>query len=256
MVTDVEEPEASWVALLPKALRFLHDVPGESGLSPYEVVFGRHRPLQGLPHQPPREAEGALAFMERMRKLDITVAQKLNELHEKRWAQINSKRREPPPFERGSKVWYKPEPQPGRDKLDPRWKRGVVAERVGRDSYVVELAPGLRREAHRSQLKPHVDDEYNTSPLPLFYFSGKATPVQVGPDEWTVESIEGHRINKGTGQHEFLVRWKDWDPTDLQWQPWQKFFQLCNEEVLDFCTRNNIALNLVEWHKKKEKGRP
>ena len=137
LVTDIDEPEASWVMLLPKALRHLHDVPGESGLSPYEVVFGRHRPLHGLPHEPPREADDALDFLERMKQLDTAVAAHLNTLHSSRWAKINAKRREPPPFQVSAKVWYRPEPQPGRDKLAPRWKRGIVQERVGRDSYVV-----------------------------------------------------------------------------------------------------------------------
>ena len=255
LTVDVEVPEASWVTLLPKALRHLHDAPGESGLSPYEIVFGRHRPLQGLPQQPPREAEGALEFLERMRQLDISVAKRLNELHEKRWRTINSKRRAPPPFVVGSKVWYKPEPQPGRDKLDPHWKRGVVAGRVGRDSYVVELGPGVRREAHRSQLKPHVDDVFSTAPLDLFYFSGKATPISTGPDDWIVEGIEGHRVNPTTGDLEFLVRWQGWDPTDLQWEPVRNFFQLCNTEVLEYCDGQDIPLNLLEILKVKGKKR-
>ena len=192
--------------------------------------------------------------MERMRQLDQMVANSLNELHAKRWAQINSKRRDPPPFEVGAKVWYRPEPQPGRDKLAPRWKRGVVVSRVGRDSYEVDLGPSTQ-SAHRSQLKPHVDDEFSTSPLPLFYFSGKATPVEVGPDDWIVEKIADHRINVKTGEHEFLVQWKDWDPADLQWQPWRKFFQLCNEHVLDFCEKNKIDVNLVEWHRARQKDK-
>jgi hypothetical protein len=125
---------------------------------------------------------------------------------------------------------------------------------VVRDSYEVDLGPSTQN-AHRSQLKPHVDDEFSTSPLPLFYFSGKATPVEVGPDDWVVEKIEDHRINVKTGEHEFLVQWKDWDPADQQWQPWRNFFQLCNEQVLDFCEKNKIDVDLVEWHRAKRKDK-
>ena len=52
----------SWVDLLPRALRSIHDAPGESGYSAYELVFGRHRPMAGLPHQPRRETEEANQF--------------------------------------------------------------------------------------------------------------------------------------------------------------------------------------------------
>jgi len=175
------------VVLLPKAIRHLHDAPGEAGISHYEIVFGRHRPLQGLPCASPQEAEGAAQFIDRMRAQDERIAARLNALHKTRWEKINSKRMDPPPFEVGATVWYRPEPKPGFDKLAPLWRRSVVSERVGHASYVVEVAPKVKRKAHRSQLKPHAEDASSSTPLPLFYFSGKAAPLEVGPDEWIVE---------------------------------------------------------------------
>jgi hypothetical protein len=256
LVTDITVPEASWVTLLPKALRHLHDAPGESGYSPYEIVFGRHRPLQGLPRDPPREAEDATDFLDRMQNITLKVAEKLNKTHEKRWKQINAKRRDPPPLAVGAKVWYRPEPQPGTDKLAPKWKRGVVLARVSHHGYVVELGPDKRQEAYRDQLKPHTEDVYNTSPLPLFYFSGKASPVAVGPDDYDVDKILNHQVNKKTGELEFLVRWKDWDPSDLKWEPWSQFFHI-NDEVVSYCAENNIPLEMVELSRKRiiDKGK-
>ena len=63
-----------WVEALPAVLRCLHDTKGEAGLSPYEIVFGRERPLAGLPYTPPREAEDAVQFMQRQREFDQKVA--------------------------------------------------------------------------------------------------------------------------------------------------------------------------------------
>ena len=37
------EHQINWVEALPLVLKQYHDAPGESGYSPYEVVFGRHR---------------------------------------------------------------------------------------------------------------------------------------------------------------------------------------------------------------------
>jgi transposase InsO family protein len=64
LIADRAVPEVSWVDLLPRALRAIHDAPGESGFSPYELVFGRHRPLANLPYTPEREAEEAKEFFQ------------------------------------------------------------------------------------------------------------------------------------------------------------------------------------------------
>ena len=78
LIADEEEPGVTWVELLPKVLRCIHDAPGESGFSPYEIIFGRHRPLQGAPYTPERRAEDAVTFFDRMAKLDRKVAAILN----------------------------------------------------------------------------------------------------------------------------------------------------------------------------------
>ena len=98
-----------------------------------------------------------------------------------------------------------------------------------------------------------MDDVFSSSPLDLFYLSGKATPINTGLDDWIVEGIEGHRVNPSSGDLEFLVRWQGWDPTDLQWEPLRNFFQLCNDELLEYCDRHDITLNLVELFKVKGK---
>ena len=40
-----EEEKSCWVELIPHVLSKYHDMPGVSGLSPYEIVYGRQRPL-------------------------------------------------------------------------------------------------------------------------------------------------------------------------------------------------------------------
>ena len=42
----------NWVEALPRALRLHHDLVGEAGLSPYQILFGRERNLAGLPYKP------------------------------------------------------------------------------------------------------------------------------------------------------------------------------------------------------------
>ena len=122
LITDHEEPLCNWVELLPKALRLIHDTPGEHGLSPYEIVFGRHRPLGGMPYRPVRETFGATTFLKLMDDLRQVAAERMNKIHEKRAKSVNAHRRDPPPLKVGDTVWYRPEPKGGRDKLEPHWK--------------------------------------------------------------------------------------------------------------------------------------
>ena len=75
----------NWVEALPIALDRTHDVKGVTGLSPYEILFGRQRPLANAPYYPLRECEDATTFMNHMDEIDRRVAEILNEKTRKRW---------------------------------------------------------------------------------------------------------------------------------------------------------------------------
>ena len=64
----------NWVEMIPGVLRRLHDAPGESGLSPYEIVFGRERFCARVPYDPPKVCEDAQEFFEQMSANDRRVA--------------------------------------------------------------------------------------------------------------------------------------------------------------------------------------
>jgi hypothetical protein len=71
-----------------------------------KFLFGRHRPLAGVPYTPPRECEDAKQFFKRMKEIDLAVAQTLNEKHAKQKERVNRGREEPPPLNVADKVWY------------------------------------------------------------------------------------------------------------------------------------------------------
>ena len=47
-----ENKSIHWVEALSQTLDRYHDVPNLSGLSPYQIIFGRHRPLGNVPYTP------------------------------------------------------------------------------------------------------------------------------------------------------------------------------------------------------------
>ena len=182
-IADVHEPGVTWVEFIPKALRVIQDTQGESGLSPYEILFVWGRPLQGLPYISEPFCHDATEWVERQQHLHQEVARVLQHQHQVRANAANWKRRNPPALEVGTKVWYRPEPQPGRDKLDPTWKGpGRILERVGASSYIVTVNGKTRQEAHRSQLYPHAEDDTGYTNFPMYYFSGEPQRWSLSPE--------------------------------------------------------------------------
>ena len=75
--------QVNWVEALPRVLHIYHDRVGTCGYSPYQLLFGRERPLAGLPYTPLRQCEGADDFLQRMAGLDVKIAATMNALHDK-----------------------------------------------------------------------------------------------------------------------------------------------------------------------------
>ena len=223
----------NWAECLPAALRIIHDVKGEGGLSPYEVVFGRQRPLGGIPYVPLRRAEEAEEFFARIREQELAVSKNLNDLHAKRAAYENQSRPNPPAFASGDKVWYK-RPTAAVHSTSAKLASYclgpcIVKSRVGQASYEVEVRPGTIQRVHVSQLKPHREDSFGGPPLLVNYFQSSGEEAEdVTPDEWDVESILQHRVRDG--KLEFLTKWEGFDTTQATWEGITQFFPRFNEQ--------------------------
>jgi hypothetical protein len=100
------QDHVNWVEALPMVIDRLHDVVGESGFSPYEILFGRQRPIGNLPYPCELNCEDAQSFFRRQHEIGLKVADALNDLHSKRSAYQNSQLTEKDPFKIGDKVWY------------------------------------------------------------------------------------------------------------------------------------------------------
>ena len=96
-----------WVEALPQVLDKIHDVRGETGYTPYEIVFGRQRPLAQVPASSPHECQDASEFFAHMKHIDERVSDMLNEHHAKLAARLNNTRADSSTFQLGDKVWYR-----------------------------------------------------------------------------------------------------------------------------------------------------
>ena len=231
-----------WVEMLPMVVDRINDTPGVSGISPYHILFGRDRPLGGLPYKPPREAEDARAFFARQEELAKQAAKIVNELHAKEFARINSSRPNRTPFNVGDMVWYT-RPPASADKTASEWTGPhVIALREGASSYQVEVKPGVTIKAHISQLKPHFDCKLAGTYIPLHYHQRTVVEGRSEPDYYIVDTILGHRLTS-QGKLEFRTKWQGSD--QITWEPAANFVNEYNQDMVKYCKQNNIVLDII-----------
>ena len=229
----------NWVEALPVALDRTHDVKGVSGLSPYEILFGRERSLANLPNLPLRECEDATEFFKRMQELDKKVARVVNERHRKEVEKLNKKHRPHEPFAPGDKVWYR-RPENSGGKMDTRWIGPArVVAREGQESYLIELLEGVIKKAPRRFLKAFVEDKFNGEPIPMFYHRRTVTDPHVHPDEYIVDKIIGDRV-RPDGSREYLTKWMGESEEDATWEPINAFVSRYNSDWVAYCARKKI----------------
>ena len=234
----------SWYEGLPRAVRMIHDLPGESGLSPYEILYGRHRPYAGVPYQPPTKMEDAVAFFQRQKDTDQKIATALQELHEKRAKSVNENRKELSVLEVGSKVWWlRPRGQTG-DKLETEWVGPCkILGRKSAHTYTIENRAGHTVDAHRCQLKPHREDTHHHEPLALFHFKQAISDTEAGIQEWEVEAITAHKFENA--ELKFLVKWAGHE--QKTWEPIGHFFHRYAKEFVRYCSEKNINPDIIGY---------
>ena len=159
----------NWVEALPRVIDRIHDTPGETGLTPYEILFGRERYTAHVPYRPPKDCEDAQEFFKRMFEVDEKVARILNAKHKREAQGINRGRKDLKPLEIGRTVWYRRQEGSG-TKIDTRWVGPcVIVAREGEYSYVIKTSQNATVKALRSYLKEYLKDSFNESPKPIFF---------------------------------------------------------------------------------------
>lgn len=181
-----------------------------------------------------------------MANIDKLVAQKLKDLHEKQIKKINERRNDLEPFQPGDTVYYR-RPEGSGNKLDTRWLGpAIVKAREGERSYLIEVKEGVTIKAHRSFLKKCLNQTFQGQPIPLFYHKRTVIDPEAQVDEWIVEKILRHRINK-KGEVEFLTQWKGFDATAATWEPVGNFIHRFNTDFLEYCQNKGIPIDVTRY---------
>ena len=119
-----------------------------------------------------------------------------------------------------------------------------VLERVGDQSYVVQLSPSRTFQVHASHMKPFVEDPLGKHVVDLHHFLPTHEELGVTPNEWTVDKIIRHRTGKD-GRPEFLTRWEGYK--EETWEPLENFVIRLNSDWLQYCIDKRLRIDLTEF---------
>lgn len=232
--------EINWVEALPHALRIHHDVPGPTGWSPYEVVFGRPRSLADLPNSMDTLHEDAEEFFQRMENMDRKISSNMNAMHEAQQAKINARRREGHQYNVGDKVWVmRPKPLGGH-KIQPWWAGPYpIVEREGAQSFVLQWSDTEVLRVHADQLKPWIGDALQSHGIPIKY--RHTDPHDDLPMKIAI--IRAHR--EGPYGLEFLIHWEGSTPVEDTWEPMASFIRIRSHEWRDYCESHQLPISLA-----------
>jgi transposase InsO family protein len=205
------ESGINWVEALPRALFIHHGIPGETGLSPHQIVFGRDRSVTGVPYPTDPECEDARDFIERIQELDKKISQTLTERHRKTQESLNRKRKSRPAFSVGDQVWYLRPKGVGGNKISTWWTGPFrIHARTGASSYELEIQPGKFHECHADQLKPGPPLPETSEGVPLFFNRSLRGPSP------RVEFVRQHD-SAPAGDRRFLVHWAESHNREDSW---------------------------------------
>ena len=146
--------KVNWVFALPKAVGMQNDLPGVCGMSPYEVVFGRTRPIPGVPIPPRMQALDAQEFFNRRKLVDEQISTALMAAHKNQAQRFNERLKAKDAFVVGDLVWFLRPRTHATNKLLSWWIGPCpVKDRVGENSYIIEVKPGVEMDVHRQHMK-------------------------------------------------------------------------------------------------------
>jgi hypothetical protein len=203
--------------------------------------------MVGVPYPVERQAQDALLFLERQKAMDKKVADLLNARHEREAAVENAKRRQVTVFIPGDKVWYLRPRSLGTNKTQSWWLGPcLVKARTGLASYVIQERPGFEHSAHRSQLKPHIEDPMEGDKLPLHFFRRTLGEELEAEDEWVVDRILKHRVGED-GKLQFLTKWEGFAETDATWEPVGHFFHRYSFPFVQYCKLHKIVFDAAQY---------
>ena len=198
--------EINWVEGLPRVLRLMHDLPDpETGVSPYQLVFGRERSLGGLPYLITRSHPEAEEFFDGIAKLDEFALKFLQKSVYQQELALNKRRPMLIDFKVGEWVFVQRPTAYAGPKMQTSWMGPYqLVARTGEHSFTVHINPKVAQEVHWDQIKKCISHPDIEKLYPTVYRRGE--PIVSIPEANIKKILDTEWDDDGL---HFLVEWTE-----------------------------------------------
>ena len=206
--------EINWVESLPRALRLRHDLPDpETGFTPYQLLFGRERPLANLPFSIARANPDAEEFVDGIQKIDDFTGKILQKQLQDQEERINRSRSYRHDFAVGDWVWIQRPTAFVGPKIQTSWQGPYqITFRTGGKSFRIKISHNSEQEVHADQIKPCLSNPDLNRLYPLVYRKGE--PLLSTPEAHIQKVLESRTFGSDV---EFLVEWSEFSGGGQGW---------------------------------------
>ena len=205
------------------------------------ALFGSNISTEGLPQPVVKECEDSITFMKRMAALHSKLKKDLEDLH----SSLEVKGEEVPTYAPDEKVWVlRPRPM-GVEKTATWWIGPCqVVQKLSNHTYKIQVGETRTRDIHVSQLKRH------HPPLagphwPLFFTQETPLDGHGLQNDFLVEKILRHRLNKDNNTSEFLVKWDGYGEEECTWEPPSSFLPVFSQPWAAYCRSHHLRVDVV-----------
>ena len=227
-------------------LRAHNRTPNNTGLSSFEILYGRKSRPPSLPQPCRRESPQASEWLAYLADIDARVAL-AHDWEAYSQKQTYDKGRSPSQeYKEGDTVWYLRRSAPGTDKLLCPWTGPCPIKKVkGKDSYTIEYSEGKYIDVAPDSLKPYYSLKGREVPL---WWTATVQPrgdTNALEPTYEVAEIVGHKLDP-QGRVRFRTRWENYGEGDDSWEYVETFLPHYNPALLSYLTSSKLSIELGE----------
>ena len=244
-----QHPNENWVELLTTIVQKWNAMPGPSGYSPNEILFGRHLDTSGVPYPDEQECMDAKEWLDYKETLEYKAIKILEEVRGRKADQYNKHHLTSEKFAKGDQVLVRNLRGPLADKNRPHWEGPHVVHRtIGHDLYEVNVVDsnGVAKIIEVASDSLWKCPQIKGPQYPLHFTKKVAKERQICDEleRYPVEKILDHYPNKNPTQ--FLAQWQGWDRSYSSWVPASDFFPVVNDVLQSYVHRKKLGLDVAQ----------
>ena len=241
--------DPSPVLQLPSVVRGYFKKPGNLGLGPHQILFGRDKIGSARCLPPTREAACTTQCLQEMRDMDRLVKSLQVQQLKACEVRYNKHHQGSTEYFLGNLVWVRMQRPPGTGPLEPS-QIGLcdLISGKGGDIYIIGSDDHITHEKHVSELKIYKKPWLGPS-VPVYWSMTLCEAKQPDPSmAYLLHKIRDHKVVRKNGVDKlyFLVNWQDYSKEVDTWESAELCFPGYNLPLVRYCIDKKVALDVKQ----------